>query len=259
MNRLRNAECGMRNSGRGVRYSAHRIPHSELGTTLLELLVAVLLLGLVSLGLLFSLRIGSSAWHRGDARVLADHRVVGAAGLLTTQLAEVQVRRVRWGPDERRVAFVYFDGAPQRLRFLTRYSLREQSRGGTWLAEYFFALSEDGACELLYNERPFQDDADAAFSVRSADSDPAAQGRPHIVFAPARRDAETRVLYRGLRQCQFEYLIEPPNAPARWGSQWETNDNSLPRAAAARFSGTERGGIAPVAMVATLRVREVAP
>ncbi len=243
-------------------HSALSTQHSALlrGVTLLELLVVVTLLGLVSLGLLFSLRIGSSAWHRGNARMLADRRVVAAAGLLSAQLADAQARRIRWGPQERQVQFAYFDGAPDRLRFLTSYSLRAQARGGLWLAEYFFARAEDGTCDLLYNERPFQDDADVASTVEAANFDPAARGgRWQIVFVPAQRDASTRVLYRGLKECHFEYLIESPQGEAHWGPEWEADAKLLPRAAAARFTGTELGGIAPLAMVVTIHAREVRP
>lgn len=228
------------------------------GVTLLELLAAITLLGLISLGLLTSLRIGSSAWRRGNQRMAADRRVLAAADLLSAQLANAQARVIRWGPAERGVRFAYFDGASDRLRFLTTYSLEARSRGGLWLAEYFFARREDGACDLLYNEWPLRQEGDAGSTVRAAGYD-ITLGRQRVDFAPAVRTESTREIYRGLRQCRFEYLIQPLQAEAYWGTRWETDQKLIPRAVAARFEGVPAGGIEPVGTVATLPVREVVP
>ena len=232
------------------------------GVTLIELLVAITLLGLVSLALLFSLRIGSSAWQRANARMAADRRVVAAAELLSNQLADAQPRRVFWGLPERPVSFVYFEGAQDRLRFLTGYSLAARARGGLWLAEYSIERStpggEAGTCSLLYNEWPFRVDSDVASTVREAGYD-TVSGRLAVEFSPSARDPQPRELYRNLEKCSFEYLIEPPQKDAYWGPRWETNSQFLPRAVALRFQGRESGGIAPVATVTVLPWREVSP
>ncbi len=258
-------------------------PQASLGVTLLELLVVITLLGMLSLGLLFSMRISSAAWQRGNARMASDRQVVAAAGLLSAQLANARPRVVRWTPpgakDRSRsqtsaialaggrpapgagfgqVAFAYFEGAPERLRFLTAYSVEARARGGLWLAEYFFIREEGGACNLLYNEWPFREDSDAAATVSAAGYDPNL-GRLRVDFAPPAREQQTRQLYRGLRQCHFEYLIEPEKGEPYWGAAWQTNNKLLPRAVAARFEGREAGGIAPVAVVATVPMREVLP
>src|SRR6202167_2093353 len=95
---------------------------SHRGVTLIEMLVALTLLGFVSLGLLFAMRIGIGAWQHGDARMAADRAVVTAGDLIATQLADAQARNVGWGPREQRVSFLLFDGGAERLQFLTRYS-----------------------------------------------------------------------------------------------------------------------------------------
>ena len=237
--------------------SADKFDVLSRGVTLIELLAAITLLGMVSLALLFSLRIGSSAWQRANARMAADRRVVAAADLLSTQLADARPRRVFWGPPERPASFAYFEGAPNRLRFLTSYSLAARSRGGLWLAEYSIE-GDSGTCRLLYNEWPFRMDSDVAWTVREAGFD-AGKNRMVVDFSPPARDPEPRELHRNLEKCGFEYLIEPPQGEAFWGPQWETNSQFLPRAVALRFKGKETGGIAPVATVATLPWREVLP
>ncbi len=230
-------------------------PLSKRGVTLIELLVAISLMGMISLALLFSMRIGSGAWRRGNARMAANRGVIAAGDLISAQLADVQARRVKWGPDDSPTFFAYFDGAPERLRLLTSYSLALRSRGGVWLAEYFFVKEGDG-CALRYYERQYDTDRDIASTVRGAGFDPFAN-RMSVLFNSDPPASSGRTLYTGLRDCRFEYLIEPQDAPAYWGKYWITNDRYLPRSVAVRVEGPEQGGIAPVATVATLHLNEV--
>jgi len=105
------------------------------GVTLIELLVVITLLGFVSLGLLFAMRVGVSAWQRANARMSADRVVVAAGDLLAAQLGGAQAHRVSWNQAEQQFSFVYFEGRQDRLRFLTDYSVASRTRGGIWLAE----------------------------------------------------------------------------------------------------------------------------
>src|ERR1035438_3865967 len=148
------------------------------GVTLVELLVAITLLGFVSLGLLFAMRIGIGSWQRGDARMAHDRAVVTAGDLITAQLAGAQARIVGWGPREQRVAFLLFDGAADRLHFITRYSVAARERGGSYLAEYWFERNARNECRLLYNEYPFRNDNDAA---RSEEHTSELQSLRHLV------------------------------------------------------------------------------
>ena len=62
-----------------------RTPQS--GVTLIELLVAVSLLSLLSVGMLFAMRVGLNAMGRTNARVISNRRVLGVERILTQQIA----------------------------------------------------------------------------------------------------------------------------------------------------------------------------
>jgi len=229
---------------------------TQRGVTLIELLVVITLLGLVSLGLLFAMRVGVSSWQRANARMSADRAVVAANDLLSAQLGGASARMVGWGQRENRIAFVYFEGRPDRLRFLTDYSVASRTRGGVWLAEYWFESNAAKECRLLYNETNWRSDDDAASTIESGSY--AADGL-HVNFRAAVPGLSTRILYTGLYNCSFEYLIETPNLPVYWGQSWPGDPRLLPHAVAVRFAATERKGIAPVATVTMLNTREVFP
>jgi general secretion pathway protein J len=230
---------------------------TQHGVTLIELLVAITLLGFVSLGLLFAMRIGIGAWQHGDARMAADRAVVTAGDLISAQLAGAQARNVGWGVREQRVSFLLFDGAADRLQFLTRYSVAGRERGGSYLAEYWFEHNARNECRLLYNEYPFRSDNDAAAVVEQLTQD--RMGQVVVQYRAPHAGPNTRILYTGLHDCAFEYLIDSNDRPVYWGKFWPGDPRFLPHAVAVRFSGSEAGGIAPVATVAMINAREVYP
>ena len=226
------------------------------GVTLVELLVVITLLGFVSLALLFAMRVGVTAWQHANARMSADRAVVAASDLLAAQLGGARPRRVGWGERERRVAFLYFEGRPDRLRFLTDYSVATRTRGGVWLAEYWFEHNASNECRLLYNESSWRSDDDAASTVDQVVQEAAGIS---VTFRAAVKGPATRILYSGLHDCSFEYLIEPIDRPVFWSPGWAGDPRFLPHAVAVRFKATEGKGIAPVATVAMLNTREVWP
>ena len=57
------------------------------GVTLIEVMIAVSLLSLLSLGILTSLRVGMGALQRTDRRLMDNRRVAGAQRILEQQLA----------------------------------------------------------------------------------------------------------------------------------------------------------------------------
>jgi hypothetical protein len=189
----------------------------------------------------------------------ADRAVVAAGDLIATQLASAQARQVAWGPPEQRVKFLLFDGGADRLQFLTSYSVATRGRGGSWLAEYWFEHNAANVCRLLYNEYPFDRDDDAAAVVQQLVRD--STGQLIVQYRAPQAGPNTRILYTDIHDCAFEYLIEPldKTIPVYWGKFWPGDPRFLPHAVAVRFRGLEGRGIAPVATVAMINAREVAP
>ena len=228
------------------------------GVTLLELLVAISLMGMVSLGLLFGLRIAASAWQKGNSRLAADRQVLAAGDLFAQQVANARPRKVNVGPLDRQIQVFYFQGEHDRLRFLTATSLSGRSRSGLWLAEYSFRVDDGGRCKLTYNEWPFREDSDAAPTILGLRED-AVSHRQVVRFAEPAQNPQTRDLYHDLDSCGFEYLTQRLGEDPRWEPEWISDRPLLPPAVAARFRSREGRGIAPVAMVASFNVREIKP
>jgi len=236
-------------------------PKPQHGVTLIELLVAITLMGFVSLGLLFAMRLGIGSWQRGDARLAADRAVVAAGDLITAQLSSAQARNVDWVQGDQRMQFLLFEGGADRLHFLTSYSVASRGRGGSWLAEYWFEHDARNECRLLYNEYPFGSDRDAAAVVEQLVPD--RSGQLFVQYRAPHAGPNTRILYTGIHDCAFEYLIDPLDqgraGPVYWGKFWPGDPRHLPRAVAVRFRGSEGRSIAPVATVTMINAREVRP
>src|SRR5437764_6724505 len=64
--------------------SPHRSP--EAGMTLLEVLIAVTLFGILSVGILMALRVGLNAMERSDDRLMHNRREAYASRILQAQL-----------------------------------------------------------------------------------------------------------------------------------------------------------------------------
>ena len=60
---------------------------NQRGVTLLELLIAVALMSLLSLGVLYSMRVGINAMGKTNDRFLKNRRVLGVEKALAAQIA----------------------------------------------------------------------------------------------------------------------------------------------------------------------------
>ena len=58
----------------------------QAGITLMELMIAVVLLSLLSVGLMFALRIGLNAYSKTQGRLMDNRRVAGAQRILEEEL-----------------------------------------------------------------------------------------------------------------------------------------------------------------------------
>ena len=105
-------------------------PTAPAGFTLLELLVAIAIMGLLGAAMAGGVRFGLTAWQAGgeQTEALMDGRSLH--GLLRGQLATTPLRLLR-GPDRQAVAA--FWGEPHRLRFLGRLPQAARPGGDTVL------------------------------------------------------------------------------------------------------------------------------
>lgn len=217
---------------------------SAAGLTLLELMAATAISGLVALAVLTSARLGLRAWEKGQSAVLHMRRVTNVEDILHFQLSNYLLRSMVVELPDRRQQMPFFFAEEQRLTFLTSYSARERGRGGIVVADYFARQQSDQSWSLWLDERPALDDAELARWVEGII--PAAEGMQPILrpFEPAR----AVLLWEGLSECRFQYRRESPTG-GEWAPSWSLLSRAeMPSAVALQVRADEAGwkGLAPL-------------
>ena len=177
----------------------------QRGFTLLELLVAITLLGVLMAALFGALRLGARVWETGEARLDAGARLQVAQDFLRQQLGQA-VPLIDITDDPRASGVMLFAGASDGLRFVSL--LPEHLGAGASLMELALRAAGIG---------------------RRA-------GRPGAAHAPARSDrrrpgpaeTEERVLIEGIESLEVAYFgAARPDAAPIWWQEWQ-DQRSLP-------------------------------
>src|ERR1017187_10542027 len=189
------------------------------GVTLMELLIAVVLLSLLSVGLLFALRIGLNAYSKTQTRLMDNRRVAGAQRILEQELQGLipVVAQCGQGMAGGGTAAQFFQGEPEIMRLVSTFSLQGAWRGQAQILEIFVIPGAEGnGVRLVVNEIPYQG--------------PLAAGRlctGKNKFLPTAAGPDSFVLADKLAFCRFTYLDQPEDQelPLRWfprfiGATW---------------------------------------
>ena len=196
---------------------------NQRGVTLLELLISVSLMSLLSLGVLFSMRVGINAMEKTNSKFQKNRRVLGVEKALTAQIAGLMPVTIEC-PGGQGGKAVLFQGDPQSMRFVSTYSLQEGARGYPKLLEFTVVAGENGnGVRLIVNELPYS----GPFSVRGAcvgtQPDPLT-GQSAALFMPISPRPDSFVLADKLAGVRFVYRDElPPPVLERWTSKWLAN------------------------------------
>jgi hypothetical protein len=183
------------------------------GVTLMELLVSISLLSLLSVGMLFAIRIGMNSMQKANARLMANRKVMGVDKIFAEQLAGyMPVKADCAGPPV--VAIPFFQGEPDTMRFVSSYSLQEGSRGYPRILEYHVIPGEQGrGVRLIVNEILY--------------TGPLSTGRicigaqPVPQFLPVEIGSFSFVLADKLAYCRLIYKEVIPDTPIeRWVPKW---------------------------------------
>lgn len=189
--------------------------------TLIEVLVAVTLLGLLSVGLVMSFQVGASSWQITRERLTLDRRIATANQILQSSLAgiipfEGEARESTSG----RRRFLFFQGEPLSMRFISSYSVTEGPRGGLNVFELQIVDSPRGR-RILLNQSPLESPLGLSRFIDGFYQDPAARGlRPR--FLPIVPYATSLVIVDELELCEFRYLEKPQGIepPTTWVPVW---------------------------------------
>jgi prepilin-type N-terminal cleavage/methylation domain-containing protein len=192
------------------------------GVTLIEVMIAVSLLSLLSLGILMSLRVGMGALDRTNRRLINNRRVAGAQRILEQQLAGFMPVVARAGPPPASpIRVPFFEGREQAMRFVSSYSLTEASRGIAQVLEFQVIPGEEGrGVRLVVNETAYMGPRSAGIFCLGPGQDPEL-GVATQRFLPISIGPSSFVLADRLAYCRFSFLgVFPERNLERWLPDW---------------------------------------
>jgi general secretion pathway protein J len=180
------------------------------GFTLLEILVAMLVLTLIVTSSFGALRLGERSWQAGAARSAETETLRTVANLLQRQLG--QLVPVTWKVDtENHIAFA---GARDQLRFIAPAPAHRRAGG---LFEYALVLE------------PRREGFDLVLHYRQ--HDPGGE-----VFSQTMDSGLRMTLVEGLQSGEFAYYGAPDrDTPRRWQAQWSSGAGAIPQLVRARL------------------------
>ncbi len=177
----------------------------ERGFTLLELLIAMTLLGLLMLGLFGGLRLGARVWEASDARSADRARIEAVQRFIRTYLGQARPLAAADRTGDNVVAFI---GRGERLDF-TAVLPAHLSAGGFEHVALSLADHDDGH-GLVLEHGPLQRREDGRAELFQLD------------------EAETAVLLDNLVAVEFSYYgARNRGEDAEWTDRWD-DDQRLP-------------------------------
>ncbi len=169
------------------------------GFTLVELLVAITLLGLLSLVLFGGLRFGTRAWEAGNAAAERFAEIEVVQGLLRRQIAQATLPK-SWDQNARKSAA--FVGEPDRIRFVAP-AFGRVGIGGLYSFELALRDADSGQ-KLELSWRLYRPDEAPEFDREPSET----SGR--------------RALLEGIEQASFGYYgSSDPAESALWQDRWD--------------------------------------
>lgn len=194
--------------------------HPQAGVTLMELLIAVSLVSLLSVGMLFAIRVGLSAMEKTNARFSGNRKTASVQRIIENQVSGLipVVSDCRGGGMSK---FVYFRGLPQTMTFVSTYSLQESSRGYPRILEFSVIRGERAGVRLIVNETIYPGPVNAGFLCTGMNA-----GLPS--FNQVGANPNSFVLADNLAYCRFIYRETLPYPELeKWTPAW-INGERLP-------------------------------
>lgn len=185
----------------------------EAGLTLIEVLLAVTLVSLLSVGILYALRIGLTTMERAGDRLMWNRRVMGVDRVLRLQIGNLMAVKAACGSAEggRGAMAPFFQGEPQTMRFVSSYSLQEAARGYPRILEFQVIPGEHGRGVRLVVNEPLYSGPLSAGALCTAPGQ----------FVPVQTGTQSFVLADNLEHCSFSYRreLQAPEFQV-WQSVW---------------------------------------
>jgi hypothetical protein len=194
---------------------------NSAGVTLMELLVAVLLLSLLSVGMVMTLRIALSAMTKTDSRLMANRRVVSVERILNEEISGmIPITADCVAAGRRGGELMFFQGEAQSMRLVSTYSLHEGERGVPMILEFQVIPGENNqGVRLVVNEEVYTGPRGAGATCIGMGRDPVT-GLPGPLFVPIQIGSNSFVLSDRLAYCHFTFRDARSRPQAFWVDHW---------------------------------------
>lgn len=204
------------------------------GFTLLEVLMAVTLLSLMSVGIVYAMRAGFNTMSKTNTRVVEERKMLGAHRVLEQMLANLMPATASChggNPLDIKANIFFFQAEPETLRFVSTYSLEEAARGLPRIIEMQVIPGDRGeGVRLIVNEHLYAGPLSAGQFCLGPVPD-ARTGGTRIGFAPVETSRGSFVLADRLASCRFLYRRAIAEAPFEdWLDEWMLMPSPLPTA-----------------------------
>lgn len=204
------------------------------GFTLLEVLMAVTLVSLMSVGIVYAMRAGFNTMSKTNARVVEERKMLGAQRVLEQMLANlVPVNASCHGGNlaDVKANIFFFQAEPETLRFVSTYSLEEAARGLPRIIEMQVIPGERGeGVRLIVNEHLYGGPVSAGLFCLGPVAD-VRTGGMRMGWAPVEATRRSFVLADRLAVCRFLYRRALPQPPfEEWNDEWVPMPSPLPTA-----------------------------
>jgi prepilin-type N-terminal cleavage/methylation domain-containing protein len=191
----------------------------QSGVTLLELMIAVSLVSLLSVGMLMAIRVGLSAMERVNSRFMANRKVASVQRIIESQIGGIVpvAANCRMGG-----RFIFFEGHAQSMRLVSTYSLQEAGRGYPRILSFAVVSAPQGV-RLIANEQIYPGPAGAGSLCLGL-----VNGLPRL--GEVSPNPQSFVLADKLAYCRILYRQTLPQPELeKWTPDWTVPDR-LPSA-----------------------------
>ena len=196
---------------------------AERGVTLMELLIAMTLMSLLSVGIVIALRVGVNAMSKTDTKLMANRRVASVERILEQQITSVMpvTADCQPRPEVPPARIMFFQGEAQSMRLASTYSLQQGARGVPMILEFQIIPGERGeGVRLVVNEHWYTGPRGAGLFCAGFSPDPLT-GAPAPQFLPIQIGSGSFVLADKLAYCRFSYReVLPPPDLEKWVVRW---------------------------------------
>jgi len=194
----------------------------QAGVTLMELLIAVTLMSLLSVGIVISLRVALSAMNKTDTKLMSNRRVASVERILQQQIAGIMpvTAECQTTGEAPPAKVAFFQGEAATMRVASSFSLQEGSRGMSVMLEYQVIPGEDDqGVRLVVNEHLYTGPRAAGLFCLGVARDEATNTE-FTRFVPVQIGAGSFVLADKLAYCRFSYREYTPPKDPRWLLRW---------------------------------------